>query len=168
MNTENKRNIEFDQGPSNGLDHSLLTYQELNLIHYLTLGLNLCPYLCLSPYPVLYLVLIDKQQSMDVLTVWGCLSDLYQNHKKEELIWRKEKQNKNYFTQSKKQQRCSVVLRKLSPDLYTAGHYQQYDLEPEYEFPVWAFRSGWIKTHDIIQCAWGRCYLIQEKAYATL
>ena len=178
MNTENYRNIEFGQGPSNGLDHSLLTYQELYLIHYLILGLNLYLYLCLSPYlyPYLYLVLylylylvpMDKQQLMDDLTVWGSLSDLYQNHKKEELIWRKEKQNKNYFTQSKKQQRCSVVLRKLSPDLYTAGHYQQYDLGPEYEFPVWAFRSGWIKIHDIIQCAWSRCYLIQEKAYATL
>ena len=172
MNTENYRNIEFDQGPSNGLDHSLLTYQELNLIHYLILGLNLHPYLCLSPYPVLYLylylVLMDKQQIMDDLKVWGCLSDWYQNYKKEKLIWKKKKQNKNYFTQSKKQQRCSVVLRRQCPDLYTMGHYQQYDLEPEYEFPVWAFRSGWIKTHDIIQGAWSRCYLIQEKAYATL
>ena len=174
MNTENYRDIEFDQDPSSGLDHSLLTYQELNLIHCLILGLNLHLYLCLSPYPVLYLhlvlylylylVLIDKQQSMDDLKVWGCLSDLYQNHKKEELIWRKEKQNKNYFTQSKKQQSCSVVLRRQSPDLYTAGHYQQYDLGPEYEFPVWAFRSGWIKTHDIIQCAWGR--LCKEQAHA--
>ena len=98
MNTENYRNIEFDQGPSNGLDHSLLTYQELNLIHYLILGLNLHLYLCLSPYPVLYLylvlILMDKQQLMDDLTVWDCLSDLHQNHKKEELIWRKEKQKK--------------------------------------------------------------------------
>ena len=170
MNTETNRNIEFDQGPSNGLDHSLLTYQQLNLIHYLILGLNLHPYLCLSPYPVLYLVLylylvlIDKQQSMDVLTVWGCSSDLHQKHKKEEFIWRKEKQNKNYFTQSKKQQRCSVALRRQCPDLYTAGHYQQYDLEPQFEFPVWAFRSGWIKTHDIIQGARDR--LCKEQAHA--
>ena len=54
------------------------------------------------------------------------------------------------------------------PPKHLDEHYQQYDLEPEYEFPVWAFRSGWTKTHDIIQCAWSRCYLIQEKAYATL
>ena len=178
MNTENYRNIEFGQGPSNGLDHSLLTYQELYLIHYLILGLNLYLYLCLSPYPVLYLVLylylylylvpMDKQQLMDDLTVWDFLSDLHQKYIKEELIWRKEKQNRNYFTQSKKQQRCSVVLRRQCPDLYTAGHYQQFDLEPGYEFPVWPFRSGWIQTHDIIQGAWSRCYLIQEKAYATL
>ncbi len=184
MNTETNRNIEFDQGPSNGLDHSLLTYQQLNLIHYLILGLNLYLYLCLSPYPVLYLVLylylylvlylylylvlylvpMDKQQLMDDLTVWGSLSDLHQNHKKEEFIWRKEKQNKNYFTQSKKQQRCSVALRRQCPDLYTAGHYQQYDLEPQFEFPVWAFRSGWIKTHDIIQGARDR--LCKEQAHA--
>ena len=172
MNTENYRNIEFGQGPSNGLDHSLLTYQELYLIHYLILGLNLYLYLCLSPYLVLYLylylylylVLMDKQQLMDDLTVWGCLSDLHQKHKKEELIWRKEKQNKNYFTQSKKQQRCSVALRRQSPDLYTVGHYQHSDSEPEYEFPVWPFRSGWIKIHDIIQGAWDR--LCKEQAHA--
>ena len=106
---------------------------------------------------------MDKQQLMDDLTVWGSLSDLHQNHKKEELIWRKEKQNRNYFTQSKKQQRCSVVLRRQCPDLYTAGHYQQYDLGPEYEFPVWAFRSGWIKIHDIIQGARDR--LCKEQAH---
>ena len=168
MNTENYRNIEFGQGPSNGLDHSLLTYQELYLIHYLILGLNLYPYLCLSPYPVLYLVLylvpMDKQQLMDDLTVWDFLSDLHQKYIKEELIWRKEKQNRNYFTQSKKQQRCSVVLRRQCPDLYTAGHYQLYDLEPGYEFPVWPFRSGWIQTHDIIQSARDR--LCKEQAHA--
>ena len=168
MNTENHRDIEFDQGPSNGLDHSLLTYQELNLIHYLILGLNLHLYLCLSPYPVLYpvlyLVLMDKQQSMDDLKVWSCLSDRYQNYKKEKLIWKKEKQNKNYFTQSEKQQRCSVILRRQCPDLYIVGHYQQYDLEPEYEFPVPPFINGWIKTRGIIQGARDR--LCKEQAHA--
>ena len=75
---------------------------------------------------------------------------------------------KNYCGQSVTLQYTLGFIQRQCPDLYTMGHYQQYDLEPEYEFPVWAFRSGWTKTHDIIQCAWSRCYLNQEKAYATL
>ncbi len=172
MNTENHRHIEFGQGPSIGLDHSLLTYQELYLIHYLILGLNLHLYLCLSPYPYpylyLYLVLIDKQQIMDELKVWDCLSNLHQNHKKEDLTWRMKKQNKNYFIQSEKQQKYSVVVRRQCPGLSIKESFRRYALDDVYGSLNRVFWTGLRPKHDIIGGAWSRCYLIQEKAYATL
>jgi hypothetical protein len=57
----------------------------------------LCEYFnCAACKPIdkLFSVTGNQLLLMDDLTVWGCLSDLHQKYKKEELIWRKEKQKK--------------------------------------------------------------------------
>ena len=75
---------------------------------------------------------------------------------------------KNYYGRLMKLQNTLQFMSRRWPGLSIKESFRRYELDAVYGYPNRLFWIGLRAKHDIIQGAWSRCYLIQEKAYATL
>ncbi len=75
---------------------------------------------------------------------------------------------KHYYGRRMKLQNTSQFIPRRCPGLSITESFRRYELDDVYEYPNRPFWTGLRPKHDIIGGAWSRCYLIQEKAYATL
>ncbi len=75
---------------------------------------------------------------------------------------------KNYYGRLMKLQNTLQFMSRRCPGLSIKESFRRYELDDVYGYPNRQFWTGLKPKHDIIQGAWSRCYLIQEKAYATL
>jgi len=73
-----------------------------------------------------------------------------------------------FFGLYQKQLSSLLYVKELCRDLSIRVPSQRYQLVVENTCLNRQFWTGLRAKHDIIQRAWSRCYLIQEKAYATL